>query len=528
MGEDLGKLNDSIRSILGVDHPVLSRVAKYFFDFDGGKKLRPALVLLMSRAVNQHIALENAERAAAATAATDAADAAAGQQKGASSSSSSFSSSSGSDSYSRADGLPSSLRGQVLAAAGGSSSSSSVMGGGSDRASTGPLSRSSMHRGSAASIAGVGGGGGRDGAGAGGMGGGMGGGAGPDRGFIAGAGAGEDWEGAGDLSAPQLHPGIAATGARPRGGYTASPPLVASFAALPELLTSFPAVSTGDHVADASAGLQLQYMPAKCQLAVGGGRAPYVRIWDLAAERCSAVLPLNAGPGMLQAAGAAGGLGSSGIGAGAGGGGGWGSSASVVGAGTVSSTGAGSAPSMHVTSLSSAWPGTDVLIAGTSNGAIQVLDTRLGAGLAGGGAGPVVMSMREHRKWVVNVAQARSGSVYAMVSGSVTADVRFWDLRRPQSVHSIQAHRSPMTSLALHDYAPLIATGTRKQQVKLWSNSGELISEIRYHDGFLGQRIGPVSSLAFHPHRLYMAVGALDSIVSLHHGLPAASFEGND
>ena len=39
-----------------MDHPMLSTVARYFFDWDGGKKVRPALVLLMAHAVNQHMA----------------------------------------------------------------------------------------------------------------------------------------------------------------------------------------------------------------------------------------------------------------------------------------------------------------------------------------------------------------------------------------------------------------------------------------------------------------------------------------
>jgi hypothetical protein len=32
----LAGLNSSIKSILGVDHPVLEKVASYFFDLDGG------------------------------------------------------------------------------------------------------------------------------------------------------------------------------------------------------------------------------------------------------------------------------------------------------------------------------------------------------------------------------------------------------------------------------------------------------------------------------------------------------------
>jgi geranylgeranyl pyrophosphate synthase len=39
---------------LGVDHPVLSKVAKYFFEIDGGKKMRPTMAILMARAVESH------------------------------------------------------------------------------------------------------------------------------------------------------------------------------------------------------------------------------------------------------------------------------------------------------------------------------------------------------------------------------------------------------------------------------------------------------------------------------------------
>ena len=60
--------------------------------------------------------------------------------------------------------------------------------------------------------------------------------------------------------------------------------------------------------------------------------------------------------------------------------------------------------------------------------------------------------------------------MYALVSGSVQADVRFWDLRRSNSVRSIQAHRVAMTALAVHDFAPLIATGSQRQQVCVLSS----------------------------------------------------------
>nr|CCA17241.1 conserved hypothetical protein [Albugo laibachii Nc14] len=47
---ELQSVTESIKQILGTDHPVLSTVAKYFFEQDGGKKVRPTMVLLMSQA----------------------------------------------------------------------------------------------------------------------------------------------------------------------------------------------------------------------------------------------------------------------------------------------------------------------------------------------------------------------------------------------------------------------------------------------------------------------------------------------
>ncbi|TFJ87238.1 hypothetical protein NSK_001570 [Nannochloropsis salina CCMP1776] len=45
---------DPFKSLLGSDHPVLEACAKYFFELDGGKKIRPTMVLLISRAVAAH------------------------------------------------------------------------------------------------------------------------------------------------------------------------------------------------------------------------------------------------------------------------------------------------------------------------------------------------------------------------------------------------------------------------------------------------------------------------------------------
>eukprot|EP00599_Poterioochromonas_sp_BG-1_P017712 CAMPEP_0173166424 /NCGR_PEP_ID=MMETSP1105-20130129/21999_1 /TAXON_ID=2985 /ORGANISM="Ochromonas sp., Strain BG-1" /LENGTH=426 /DNA_ID=CAMNT_0014087651 /DNA_START=104 /DNA_END=1385 /DNA_ORIENTATION=- len=50
--KDIGSLSGGIKELLGSDHPVLASCAKYFFDNDGGKKIRPSMVLAVSYALN--------------------------------------------------------------------------------------------------------------------------------------------------------------------------------------------------------------------------------------------------------------------------------------------------------------------------------------------------------------------------------------------------------------------------------------------------------------------------------------------
>ena len=50
----MGSVTDSIKRIVGSDHPVLTAVARYFFEHDGGKKVRPTMILLVARAAEAH------------------------------------------------------------------------------------------------------------------------------------------------------------------------------------------------------------------------------------------------------------------------------------------------------------------------------------------------------------------------------------------------------------------------------------------------------------------------------------------
>ena len=50
--KDITTLAGGIKELLGSDHPVLESCAKYFFEIDGGKKIRPTMVLAVSYALN--------------------------------------------------------------------------------------------------------------------------------------------------------------------------------------------------------------------------------------------------------------------------------------------------------------------------------------------------------------------------------------------------------------------------------------------------------------------------------------------
>ncbi|VVC95483.1 unnamed protein product [Leptidea sinapis] len=45
---------------------------------------------------------------------------------------------------------------------------------------------------------------------------------------------------------------------------------------------------------------------------------------------------------------------------------------------------------------------------------------------------------------------------------------------------------------------------------------GSHLNTIKFHEGFMGSRIGPVSCLTFHPLRCALGVGSKDSTVSVY------------
>ncbi|KAG8650077.1 regulatory-associated protein of TOR 1 isoform X3 [Manihot esculenta] len=103
------------------------------------------------------------------------------------------------------------------------------------------------------------------------------------------------------------------------------------------------------------------------------------------------------------------------------------------------------------------------------------------------------------------------------VSASQAGDIEFLDIRNPRDTYlTINAHRGSLTALAVHRHAPIIASGSAKQIIKVFSLEGEVLGTIRYYSTFMAQTIGPVSCLTFHPYQVLLAAGAADACVSIY------------
>ncbi|XP_015778065.1 PREDICTED: regulatory-associated protein of mTOR-like [Acropora digitifera] len=161
-----------------------------------------------------------------------------------------------------------------------------------------------------------------------------------------------------------------------------------------------------------------------------------------------------------------------------------------------------------VTSLACDSVGRSLLIAGCGDGSVRLFDRRLPP------SDSRVMALREHTGWVTSVFLQKGGEGN-IISGSVSGDVKFWDPRFSESVRNLETI-SNSAAFEVHHQANVFATGSTSQVIKVYSLNGENLSTIRYHDGFMGQRIGPISCLAFHPHRVHLAAGSTDSFISIY------------
>jgi regulator-associated protein of mTOR len=247
-----------------------------------------------------------------------------------------------------------------------------------------------------------------------------------------------------------------------------SPKLVTSFLAVPDM-------SAGQR----GSGLICEWQQFSGTL-VAGGNSNYIRCWDLGSEQCGTVLETNT--------------------------------------------------DACITTLTTAWDadqgimpggyngmGPETIVAGLSDGTLRVFDIRSPevAARSGGRRSRRPTRYTEHGSWIVDTAFTGYGGRFELISGSVAGDIKAWDLRMSGSLRTLDAQRSPMTALSAHKKIPIIATGSHAQFIKILTLEGEALQVVRFHETS-GHRIGPVSCLEFHPHKLVLAAGATNSLVSIY------------
>ncbi|NXO92866.1 RPTOR protein, partial [Certhia brachydactyla] len=154
-----------------------------------------------------------------------------------------------------------------------------------------------------------------------------------------------------------------------------------------------------------------------------------------------------------------------------------------------------------------------LIVAGLGDGSIRVFDRRMALSECR------VMTYREHTAWVVKAYLQKhpEGNIMSVscVCCSVNGDVRFFDPRMPESMKVLQIVKG-LTALDIHPQANLFACGSMNQFTAIYNGNGELINNIKYYDGFMGQRVGAISCLAFHPHWPHLAVGSNDFYISVY------------
>lgn len=177
-----------------------------------------------------------------------------------------------------------------------------------------------------------------------------------------------------------------------------------------------------------------------------------------------------------------------------------------------------------ITSLTSDQLSGNIFVAGFADGSLRVYDRRLDS------RDSMVRLWRstggKQNSWINNVHLQRGG-YRELVSGTTNGVVELWDIRSQNAVLSFvdegqrgsgQKIMSTMTSMQVHEHAPVVATGTK--QIKIWTTSGDLLSSFKntghshaigvagtLATGITNARFSSsfLSSLAFHPHRMMLA-----------------------
>ncbi|GJN07180.1 hypothetical protein PR202_ga24985 [Eleusine coracana subsp. coracana] len=125
-----------------------------------------------------------------------------------------------------------------------------------------------------------------------------------------------------------------------------------------------------------------------------------------------------------------------------------------------------------VSALSTSQVRSGQFAAGFADASIRIFDVRT--------PDRIVYMARPHAprtEKVVGIGFQPGFDPYKIVSASQAGDIQFLDVRRAAEPYlTIEAHRGSLTALAVHRHAPVLASGSAKQMIKVFSLEGEQLT----------------------------------------------------
>ncbi|XP_044758345.1 regulatory-associated protein of mTOR isoform X2 [Coccinella septempunctata] len=147
------------------------------------------------------------------------------------------------------------------------------------------------------------------------------------------------------------------------------------------------------------------------------------------------------------------------------------------------------------------------VVVGLDNGWVRLFDRRCnpldGRVRSWDESGPPVLGVKFLRENLV-------------MSGSAKGDVKLYDIRMKHALETHQVYDDGMLCFDVHSSAGLFACGSANQPIGIYNLQGTYLNSIKFYEGFMGHRIGPVSCIGFHPHKVILATGTSDCSISVY------------
>ncbi|KAG6458320.1 hypothetical protein O3G_MSEX010798 [Manduca sexta] len=122
------------------------------------------------------------------------------------------------------------------------------------------------------------------------------------------------------------------------------------------------------------------------------------------------------------------------------------------------------------------------VVCGFGDGSVRAWDERAPAAAA--------LSLHHHAAPVL-CAALRSDRP-ALITGCMNGEVRLYDTRKPSAVVEEVRAPGPLAAIDLHPLCNLLACGSVNQCISIYDLKGLLLNTIKFHEGFMGARIGPM------------------------------------